>query len=64
MQLLRSKVIFGYAGVVKKGKLQKSARLMFTCLRTVGIRNFMLREMVALLTLVDRCLDGLMQFIC
>ena len=57
------KVVFGYVGLVKnREKVQQSARLIFTCLRTVAIRNFVLREMVAHCTLVDRCLDGLMQF--
>ena len=54
---------FGYVGTVQnRRELQKSAWLIFSCLRTVALRDFVLREMVAPGILIDSCLDCLTQF--
>ena len=54
---------FGYVGTVQnRRELQKSARVIFTCLRTMALTDFVLREVVAPGILIDRCLDCLTQF--
>ena len=54
---------FGYVGTVEnRRELQTLVRLIFTCLRTVALTDFVPREMVAPGILIDRCLDCLTQF--